>query len=253
MIGLRAAVTCALLLAPAFAASSAELVASSAVAEDDAVLRAHPVVYELHDVRQPRCDAPDVKEGELARTIVQVRSRAPFPDVDKQLRYFGRPEFTIERILMRIPRSITWPTMTARDREAAAATLAALRHHEIGHVRIAIDEVERLNAAPFTVTPDPEVYRRTIVQRTKDGIEALAHAQAAYDALTDHGRRQDRASGVFHGARTELDCPPPNGAAPDQRARYRLRNSSSTTASKITTPSTMSCVYDSTCSRFITL
>lgn len=208
MIGVRVAMACALLLVPAFASSAEAVAPYSVIAGDDEVLRAHPVVFEVRDVRQSRCDALDVNEGELARTIVDVRSRVPLPDVDKQLRYFGRPEFTIVRIRMRIPSSITWPEMTARDQRAAAATLAALRHHEIGHVRIAIAEVDRLNSAPFTVTPDPEVYRRRLVQRAEEGIATIARAQEAYDQLTDHGRRQDRASGVFHGARTELVCPP---------------------------------------------
>lgn len=176
-------------------------------ASDTALLRAQPVVYELHEVRQPRCDAIDVREGELAETIVDVRSHAPFPDVDKQLRYFGRPEFTIVRIHMRLPSRIVWPAMSDADRAAAAVTLAALRHHEAGHVRIATDEVTRLNAAPFTVTPDPQTYRITVVRRANEGVETIARLQEAYDTLTDHGRRQDRASGEFRGPRTELACP----------------------------------------------
>lgn len=215
-----ATATCALLLAPLLASAvwAADAPSSpgadtasltpTVVASDDALLRAHPVVFEFREVRQPRCDALDVKEGELARTIVDVRSRAPFPDVDKQLRYFGRPEFTIVRVRMRIPSRISWPAMTAQDVAAAAATLAALRHHEVGHLRIAIDAVARLNLAPFTVTPDPELYQRTIVRRAVDGIAAIARAQEEYDRLTDHGRRQDRASGIFRGPRTELTCPP---------------------------------------------
>jgi hypothetical protein len=201
------------------ATSSTEAPGSLAeiTASDTALLRAQPVIYELHEVRQPRCDAIDVKEGELAETIVDVRSHAPFPDVDKQLRYFGRPAFTIARIRMRLPSRIVWPGMSDADRAAVAATLAALRHHEAGHVRIALDEVARLNAAPFTVTPDPEVYRTTVVRRADEGLEAIARAQEAYDALTDHGRRQDRAGGVFRGPRTQLTCPPPE-ARPVQRA-----------------------------------
>ena len=176
-------------------------------AGDTEFLRGQPVIYDVHEVRQPRCDAIDVNEGDLAETIVDVRSHAPFPDVDKQLRYFGRPEFTVVRIRMRLPSRITWPEMSDADRAAAAATLLALRHHETGHARIAIDEVARLNAAPFTVTPDPDVYRKTVVRRADAGLAAIARAQEAYDALTDHGRRQDRASGVFRGPRTELICP----------------------------------------------
>lgn len=194
--------------APAATSATEEPLSPAEItASDTALLRAQPVIYELHEVRQPRCDAIDVKEGELALTIVDVRSHAPFPDVDKQLRYFGRPEFTIVRIRMRLPSRIVWPGMSDPDRAVAAATVAALRHHEAGHVRIAVDEVARLNAAPFTVTPDPETYRATIVRRAVEGIDALAHAQEAYDALTDHGRRQDRANGVFRGPRTELTCP----------------------------------------------
>ena len=49
------------------------------------------------------------------------------------LRFIGRPHFSIVKIVVRIPRSITWPRMTAKRPHAAAATIAALRHHEAGH------------------------------------------------------------------------------------------------------------------------
>ena len=103
--------------------------------------------------------------------------------------------------------------MTGADRSRVRAALAALRHHEIGHVRVAAAEVARLNAAAPTVTPDAEAYRRTEMRRQDAGLAAVAAAQRAYDGLTDArpppGARARRARA---GRR-------PSFAAPQRRTR----------------------------------
>ncbi len=98
--------------------------------------------------------------------------------------------------------------MTEAERSEVRAALAALRHHEVGHVRVAAAEVARLNAAPRTVTPDAEMYRYTEMRRQDAGLAAVAAAQRAYDRLTDHGFAQERGRGVTSGPSTELRCEP---------------------------------------------
>jgi predicted secreted Zn-dependent protease len=199
-------------------ASSAPALTAAALASDEALLHAYPTTIEdTAIVRMPRCGVLDTGESELATTVVDVRAHVPFPDVDKQERYTGRARFTIAHVTVRIPRGFEWPGMTARDRAAVETMLVALRHHEVGHIRVAVGEVAQLNARPLTVTPDAEVYRRTVTRHAEEGFAALARAQADYDQLTDHGRRQNRASGAFAGPPTELVC-----GAPVRPPRTRL-------------------------------
>ena len=133
------------------------LAVAAPLATDDELLRGPTTTIEEYAIRIPSCGAFGGQEGERGLTVVDVRARVPFPNVDTQQRYTGRPQFTIVRIRVRLPRNITWPGMTERERDALEATLAALRHHEAGHVRVAVAEVARLNAAPLPVTPDAEV------------------------------------------------------------------------------------------------
>lgn len=197
---MRAAAVLALALAwetPAFPAALA--------ASDDALLRPYRTTTVTHGVRIPRCAAIDALAG-FADATIDLNAHVPFPRVDTQGRYYGRTVFTIRHVTLRLPDGITWPRMTAADRSRVRAALAALRHHEIGHVRVAAAEVARLNAGAPTVTPDAEAYRRTEMRRQATGLAAAAAAQRAYDRLTDHGRRQDRAAGAARGPATELRC-----------------------------------------------
>jgi len=175
-------------------------------ASDDAFLRAYRTTVITRDVRIPRCDAIDALEGALAYATIDVNAHVPFPGVDRRGRYFGRTVFAIRHVTLRLPRSLEWPHMTQAERLEVRAALAALRHHEVGHVRVAAAEVERLNAAPLTVSADAEVYRRTEMRRQDAGLGAVAAAQGAYDALTEHGRRQEKALGTSRGPATELRC-----------------------------------------------
>lgn len=173
---------------------------------DDALLRRYPVTIDARAIHVPRCTDVDAFESEFAFASVEVTAHVPFPGVDRQGRYFGRTRFTVRHVTLHLPATISWPGMSEDDRAAAAAAVAALRHHEVGHLRVAAAEVARLNALPLTVTPDAEAYRRTEIHRQDSGLAALAKAQADYDALTGHGRRQPRASGVLGGPPTELRC-----------------------------------------------
>jgi hypothetical protein len=192
----------AALLVVALASAAPAAIASS----DDAFLRAYRVMVVTHDVRIPRCAAIDALGGGLADATIEVNAHVPFPGVDSQGRYFGRTFFAIKRVTLRLPRTVEWPQMTDADRLRVRAALAALRHHEVGHVRVAAAEVARLNAAGPTITPDAEVYRRTEMRRQDAGLAAVAAAQRAYDRLTDHGRRQERARGASGGRASELRC-----------------------------------------------
>jgi len=149
----------------------------------------------------------------LAYTNGAVNAHVPFPVVDGRWRYIGRTVFTIVHATLHLPRSITWAGMTEADRSAVRNALAALRHHEVGQVRVAATEVARLNSLPRTVTPDALVYRHTEMRRQSAGLAAIAEAQRAYDAQTDRGRRQDRASSTLAGPRTEIPCRAAHGSA----------------------------------------
>jgi hypothetical protein len=176
-------------------------------ASDDAFLRAYPVTVDARTVHVPRCSDADAFEGQLAFADVEVTAHVPFPGVDRRGRYTGRTRFAIRRVTLHLPAALTWPGMTEDDRASAGAAVAALRHHEVGHVRVAAAEIARLNAQPPTVTPDAEVYRRTEMRRQTAGLDAIGRAQRAYDALTAHGRLQPRAAGALRGSATELRCP----------------------------------------------
>ncbi|HEY6237488.1 MAG TPA: DUF922 domain-containing protein, partial [Candidatus Elarobacter sp.] len=189
-----------------FALAIATTIASSRAASDDAFLRAYAVTHDERDIHIPACGDVDAFEGEFAFADVEISAHVPFPDVDRRGRYTGRTRFAIRHVTLHFPAAVIWPGITERERAAVKTALAALRHHEIGHVRVAAAEVARLNAGPLTVTPDAEVYRRTEVRRQDAGLAAVARAQRAYDALTEHGRRQTRASGALRGPATELRC-----------------------------------------------
>jgi len=178
-------------------------------ADDDAFLNAFGTTVITHGVRIPRCEAVDALENARAHATIDVNAHVPFPGVDKQGRYVGRTVFAIRHVTLRLPGSIEWPHMTEADRMAVRAALAALRHHEIGHVRVAAAEIARLNAGSPTVTPDAETYRRAEMRRQEAGLAAIAAAQRAYDRLTAHGSRQERARGASRGRATELRCPAP--------------------------------------------
>jgi uncharacterized protein DUF922 len=188
-------------------AAGASAFPAALTASDDAFLRTYPVTIDARTVHIPRCSDVDAFEGELAFANVEVTAHVPFPSVDARGRYTGSTRFTIRHVTLHLPASVTWPGITERERADAGAALAALRHHEVGHVRVAADEVVRLNALPLTVTPDAEIYRRTEMRRQTAGLDAIARAQRAYDGLTGHGRSQPRAGGVLHGPATELHCP----------------------------------------------
>jgi hypothetical protein len=176
-------------------------------ARDDAFLNAFGTTVITHGVRVSRCEAIDTLEGALAHATIDVNAHVPFPNVDRQGRYSGRTVFAIRHVTLRFPGSIQWPHMTDADRRAVRAALAALRHHEIGHVRVAAAEIARLNAGTPTITPDAEAYRRAEMRRQDAGLAAIAAAQRAYDGLTAHGTRQERAGGALRGSATELRCP----------------------------------------------
>ena len=187
-------------------ASVAQAFPAATTASDDAFLRAYSITVVERDVRIPRCAAIDALGGALADATIDVNAHVPFPGVDKQGRYYGRTLFSVRGVTLRLPRSVAWPHMTDGDRLRVRAALAALRHHEVGHVRVAAAEVARLNAGAPTITPDAEVYRRAEMRRQDAGLAAVAAAQRAYDRLTDHGRRQERAHGASGGPATELRC-----------------------------------------------
>ncbi len=194
-------------LAFAIACAATALSSASALASTDAAfLRAYPTTVDARTVHIPRCSDVDAFEGALAFANVEVVAHVPFPGVDRRGRYTGRTRFAIRRVTLHYPAAIVWPGMTGRERASAEAALAALRHHEVGHVRVAAAEVARLNAEPRTVTPDAEAYRQTEIRRQSAGLAAIGRAQRAYDALTGHGRRQPRAPGVLGGPPTELRC-----------------------------------------------
>jgi predicted secreted Zn-dependent protease len=86
--------------------------------------------------------------------------------------------------------------------------LGALRKHEEGHVKIAIDGLRQLDGAIITgtgasATAAKEDAQRKFGQLMQTSNSATEEEQNRYDALTNHGRKQSAAGGTD----VSLTCP----------------------------------------------
>jgi len=188
-------------------ARAALLLASSLLSSSD-----EEVVQRVH--------ARIVAENVLVQACTDVQARDPEPGlasihfsyeihgarVGTTARYAGRVTFALGEVTLRVPKSIVWKGMTSADRERADAFVRAIYHHEVGHVRIGELLRDALNANGTINAADYFAFGAQADALGREGFERFKHEEAAYDELTDHGRKQHLASGELAGPDTVLDC-----------------------------------------------
>jgi predicted secreted Zn-dependent protease len=120
--------------------------------------------------------------------------------------YAGRVTFSLGEVVITMPSSIAWSHMSPGDRERAEALRHAIYHHEIGHVRIAEAVRDELNARGELTAPSPFEFQAAADRVGRDGFDRFRAEERAYDAFTDHGRKQHAAPGVLAGPDTVIVC-----------------------------------------------
>jgi predicted secreted Zn-dependent protease len=166
-----------------------------------------------------RVHARIVAENVAVQTCRDVQSRDPEPGLASirfsyaidgartgTTRYAGRVIFALGEVTIRIPKSIVWKGMTRADRERADAFVRAVYHHEVGHVRVAESLRDALNASSTISAADYFAFGAQADALGREGFERFKREEAAYDELTDHGRRQHLAPGDLAGPDTVLSC-----------------------------------------------
>jgi hypothetical protein len=73
-------------------------------------------------------------------------------------------------------------------------------------VRVAEAVRDELNAGAPIAAPDPFALRAAADARGRDGFDRFKREEREYDALTDHGRKQNAAPGDLAGPDTVLLC-----------------------------------------------
>jgi predicted secreted Zn-dependent protease len=120
--------------------------------------------------------------------------------------YGGKVVFSLDDVAIHMPASIAWKSMSAGDRERANALRHAIYHHEVGHVRIAEAVRDALNDANAVTAPDRLAFSAAAETAGREGFARFRREERAYDALTDHGRKQHAAPGDLAGPDTVLLC-----------------------------------------------
>jgi predicted secreted Zn-dependent protease len=185
------------------AASLLAIVFSSG-ADADVVQRAH-VRFAGESVFGTACS--DVLAGTAEPGLATIRFQYQVADGHRAASgYTGRIVFSLIEVSITMPKSISWPGMTSRDRERAEALRRAIYHHEVGHVRIAEAVRDELNAHEALIAPDPFAFGAAADARGREGFERFKREEREYDALTDHGRQQHVAPGALAGSDTTLRC-----------------------------------------------
>lgn len=118
----------------------------------------------------------------------------------------GRVTFSLGDVVITMPKSIAWSHMSGADRQRAETLRRAIYHHEIGHVRVAEAVRDELNGRGQIVAPDAFAFRAAADAAGRDGFERFRSEERAYDAETDHGRKQHLAPGVLAGPDTVIQC-----------------------------------------------
>ena len=173
--------------------------------DEDVVAREH-VRFAGSDIAGKSCEgviAANVEPGEAAIAFQYRLSggrRAGARD------YVGKVTFSLGDVVITMPNSIVWSHMSRADRERAATLHRAIYHHEVGHVRIAEAVRDELNAHGEITAPDAFAFTAAADAAGRDGFERFRAEERAYDALTDHGRRQHTAPGVLAGPDTVIVC-----------------------------------------------
>lgn len=184
----------------------AALLAAAEALNDDAVIAQLHVRIEARDVAVSSC-RDVMNEPEAGLATIGFRFRVDDSHALGNGRYTGTVVFDLGDVTVEVPKSISWPGMSAADRERADALRRAIVHHEIGHVRVAAAVRDALNAgrAPI-VAPDVFSFRAQADDAGRTGFERFKQAERDYDALTDHGRNQRAATGPLAGPDTALQC-----------------------------------------------
>ncbi len=184
---------------------AALLATTLASGSDDAVMQRLHVRIDAKDVVARSCrDAARNPEPGLATFNFRYRlgdGRWLGPH-----RYTATLVFSIEDVVIHIPRTFAWPGMSDDDRYRAELLRRAIVHHEIGHVRIAEGVRDELNAQEPIVAPDVFAFGAAADARGRDGFALFTQNQRAYDERTEHGRRQHLAGGVLAGPDTVILC-----------------------------------------------
>jgi predicted secreted Zn-dependent protease len=172
---------------------------------DDEVVQRNHVRFELTDLVGPSCS--DVMGPSVEPGLTSVRFRYQVVDGHRipSGRYAGKVTFALDLVIT-MPKSISWPHMTRGDREHAEALRRAIYHHEVGHVRVAEAIRDELNARDALSAPDPFALGAAGDALGREGFERFRREERAYDALTEHGRRQHLAPGELAGPDTTLVC-----------------------------------------------
>jgi predicted secreted Zn-dependent protease len=184
-----------------------------------AVLLASSLLSASDEEVVQRVHARIVAENVVVQTCMDVQSRDPEPGLTSirfyyeirgertgATRYTGRLTFALGEVTIRVPKSIAWKGMTQADRERADAFVRAVYHHEVGHVRVAEMLRDALNASSTISAPDYFAFGAQADTLGREGFARFKHDEAAYDDLTDHGRRQHLAPGDLAGTDTVLYC-----------------------------------------------
>jgi hypothetical protein len=146
------------------------------------------------------------EDTHAAYTNLKAVVTVPEPQISNAGVFRGDVVFSLRNLVVTLPSRLVWPHMSAADRADAAAVVNALAHHEAGHVRIAEDDVARLNTQRPIVTSSAHVFYVTSRARGEAGLDVLRRDQTRYDTLVDHGRYQDRLKPPLGGVPTILRC-----------------------------------------------
>src|SRR6202163_1867218 len=177
--------------------------ALAAGSDDEVVQRVHARIVG-YDVAAPSCHEVFAGVPEPGSAVFDFRSR--IRGEPQGGRYTGKVEFSLGDVTIHLPKSIAWKGMNVGDRERASALRRAIYHHEVGHVRIAEAVRDALNAASPLTAPDYFAFGAAADAIGRDGFERFKREEREYDALTDHGRKQEAAPGDLAGPNTLILC-----------------------------------------------
>ena len=175
MTGVLAALALGLVLA-------AESVAGSPIVVDNVPYRVNIISMSFADCQ----DAGAHLSGkEIARTHVGYRFTAVVDPANRNLRLLAA-SVDPNQTFVDLP-DISWPNMTASDREAVDRLIAEITVHERGHIAVGVSSAAEVTQLQHVIVPGSDVPAETAIAHT------LELRQQEYDAETSHGVHQSRA------------------------------------------------------------
>jgi hypothetical protein len=176
---------------------------------DDDVVRRLSVRFDETNVYGRSCREAVSRNLEMGDAAIHFQysvSGAPEPG---STRYTGHVRFSLGEIVITMPRAIAWANMAPADRVRTDTLLGAIRHHEIGHVRVAEALRDELNVREPIAAADQFAFHAKADAVGREGFARFEHDEREYDRITDHGRRQNLAPGVLAGPDTAIACAVP--------------------------------------------